>query len=83
MSSTSVRAISIIVRRSFRPLTQSLSQLQLRNVTFCILLPIVGAFWSLYQTIRWQTVVLAALFYISTGVGITAGKLPYEFNVQI
>lgn len=65
---------SMSLARIFTPTAHFLSQLQLRNVTFCILLPLLGAYWSIRQPLHWQTVALGIYFYISTGIGITAGK---------
>ncbi|KAI1324702.1 fatty acid desaturase-domain-containing protein [Xylariaceae sp. FL0255] len=50
-----------------------ISQLQIRNITFCILLPLAGLYWCLYVPIILPTAMLAMALYILSGVGITAG----------
>ncbi|KAK5997690.1 Acyl-CoA desaturase [Cladobotryum mycophilum] len=48
-------------------------RIKLRNITFCVLIPLAGMFWSFYQPLVRRTVVLAFIFYIISGIGITAG----------
>jgi stearoyl-CoA desaturase (delta-9 desaturase) len=51
-----------------------LSTLQPNNITFCIILPLTGFFWSFFQSLTHQTFILGVILYIISGVGITAGK---------
>lgn len=51
-----------------------LSTLQPNNITFCIILPLIGFSWTFLQSLCRETFILGVTLYIMSGVGITAGK---------
>jgi stearoyl-CoA desaturase (delta-9 desaturase) len=66
-------------RRNLYNVQNFLSTLQPNNISFCIILPIIGLVWSFYQPLSRQTFILGGILYIISGVGITAGMTLIPF----
>lgn len=65
---------SNVFKQTIYDIRRFLSTLQSNNITFCIILPLIGLCWSFFQSLSHQTFVLGGVLYIISGVGITAGK---------
>ncbi|KAL7920196.1 fatty acid desaturase domain-containing protein [Trichoderma austrokoningii] len=65
--------IASISKQTLHSIKRFFSTLQPNNITFCIILPLIGFSWTLFQSLCRETFVLAGILYIISGVGITAG----------
>lgn len=65
---------SNVFKQTLHDIRRFLSTLQPNNITFCIILPLLGFCWSFFQSLSYQTFILGGVLYILSGVGITAGK---------
>lgn len=63
-----------VIKQTLHDTRRFLSTLQPNNITFCIILPLIGFCWCFFQSLSHQTFILGVILYIISGVGITAGK---------
>jgi stearoyl-CoA desaturase (delta-9 desaturase) len=47
------------------------------NVTFVAGIPLFGFIMAYYTPLIWKTAIWTLIYYFCTGLGITAGKMPW------